>query len=72
MGIGDHQLGAAQATARQRAEKVEPEGLGLRGADRHAEDLAPAVAVDANGAEYGDRDDAPGLTDLQIGGVKPG
>jgi hypothetical protein len=38
---------------------------------RHAEHLAPAVAVHADRDGDRDRDDATGLTDLQIGGVDP-
>jgi hypothetical protein len=34
IGVGDNQLDAAQAAPRQLAQEVEPEGLGLRGADR--------------------------------------
>ena len=71
MGVGDDQLHAAQAARRQGAQEVEPEGLRLRGADRHAEHLAPAVAVDADRDGDGDRDDAPGLADLHVGGVEP-
>ena len=71
MGIGDHQLHAAQATASELAQELGPEGLGLRGTDVHAEDLAPAVAVDADRDDDGDRDDAAGLAHLYIGGVEP-
>ena len=46
-------------------------GLGLGGADLHAQHLAPAVAVDADGDDDGDRDDAAVLADLQVGGVDP-
>jgi ABC-type transport system substrate-binding protein len=37
MRIRDHQLDPAQATPGERAQKVRPERLGLRGADRHAQ-----------------------------------
>ena len=46
-------------------------GLGLGGADVHAEHLAPAVAVDADRDDDGDRDDAAALAHLQVGGVDP-
>lgn len=59
MGVGDDEPDAAQASAHQAAEEVEPEGLGLRGADGHAQHFAPPVAVDADGDGHGDRDDAP-------------
>ena len=47
--VGDHQRGAAQAPPGQGAQELGPEGLGLRGADRHAEDLAPALGIDGDG-----------------------
>jgi hypothetical protein len=71
MGIGDHQLHAAQATARELAQELGPEGLGLGGTDVHTKDLAPAIAVDADRDDDGDRDDAAGLAHLHIGGVEP-
>src|SRR3546814_4949290 len=37
----------------------------------HAQDLAPAVAVDRHGDGHGDRDDAAVLADLEVGGVDP-
>ena len=71
MGVGDDQLDAAQAAPAQLAQELGPEGLGLRGADLHAEHLAPAVAVDADGDDRGNRDDAAVLADLHVGGVDP-
>ena len=65
------QLDAAQAAAGQLAQELGPEGLGLGGADVHAQHFAPAVAVDADGDDDGDRDDAAVLADLHIGGVDP-
>jgi hypothetical protein len=59
MRIRDHQLDAAHAAPCQRAQKLGPEGFGLRGADRDAQDLAPAVAVDGDGDDDSDRDNAP-------------
>ena len=41
--VGDHQLHAAQPAPGEAAQEPGPEGLGLRRADRHAEDLAPAL-----------------------------
>lgn len=46
-------------------------GLGLGGADVHAEHLATAVSVDANRDDHGDGDDPAGLADLDVGGVDP-
>ena len=71
MGVRDHQLDAAQATAGELAQKGGPERLGLRGADIHAEDLAPAVAVDPDRDDHGGRDDAALLAHLHVGGVDP-
>ena len=71
MGIGDHQLDAAQATSGELAQELGPEGFGLGGTDIHAEDLAPAIGIDAVGDDHGDRDDASGLADLHIGGIEP-
>jgi hypothetical protein len=39
MRIGDHQLDAPQATPGEAAQELGPEGLGFRGAHRHAQDL---------------------------------
>jgi hypothetical protein len=60
--------GVAGGMARrgERAQEVGPERLRLRGADGHAEHLAAAVIVDANGDDDGDRHDASGLVDFQL------
>ena len=65
------QLDAAQAAAGELAQEGGPEGLGLGGADVHAEHLAPAVAVDADRDDHRDRDDAAVLAHLHVGGVDP-
>ena len=69
--VGDRQLDATQATAGELAQEVGPERLGFRRADVHAEHLAAAVAVDADGNDHRDRDDAAGLADFQIGRIDP-
>ena len=69
--VGDHQLHAAQAAPGEAAQEPGPEGLGLGRADRHAEDLAPALVVDRDCDGYRDRYDAPGLAHLQIGRIQP-
>jgi hypothetical protein len=69
--VGDHELDPGQPTTLELAQEVEPESLGLRGADTHAQDLAPAVTIDCHGDGHGDRDDAAVLADLEIGGVDP-
>ena len=48
-----------------------PEGFGLGVADRHAEHLAPSLVVDRHRHGHRDRDDAPDLAHLDIGGVEP-
>ncbi len=48
-----------------------PERLSLGRADIHAENLAPAIAVDAHRDDHRDRDDALVLAHLHIGGVDP-
>jgi hypothetical protein len=39
--------------------------------DVYAEDFAPAVAIDANRHDHGDRDDAAVLAHLHVGGIDP-
>ena len=55
----------------QLAQELGPEGLGLRGADVHAEHLAPAVGVDPDGDDHRDRDDAMVAAHLHVGRVEP-
>ena len=69
--VGDQQLHATQPAPGQRAQELGPEGLGLRRADRHAQDLAAALVVDGHSHGHRDRDDAPGLAHLHIGCVEP-
>ena len=71
MGIGDHELDASKPTASQLAQEGGPEGFGLRRPDIHAQHLAAAIAVDADGNDHRDRDDPAVLADLHIGGVDP-
>src|SRR5271154_5587963 len=71
VGIGDDQLDAAQAPPSQLAQELGPEGLGLRGADVHAEHLAPPVRVHADGDDHGDRDDAMVAAHFDVGRVEP-
>ena len=71
VGVGDDQLDPGQAAALELAQELDPEGLGLRRADVHAQHLAPAVGVDGHRDGDGDRDDAPVLADLHVGGVEP-
>ncbi|MDB5683485.1 MAG: hypothetical protein JWM75_1183 [Sphingomonas bacterium] len=69
--IRNDELHAPQTVPRQAAQEVAPERLSLRHADRHAEHLAPAVAVHAHCDGDRHRDDAAGLAHLQIGRVDP-
>ena len=71
MGIRDDEFDAAQAASCQLAQEVGPEGLGFRGADRQAQHLTPAVAVDADRDDHRDRDDVAVATRLHIGRVQP-
>jgi hypothetical protein len=71
VGVGDDQLDAAQAAPGEFPKERRPEGLGLRGSDVHAEHLAPAIGIDSNGHDHGDRDDAAGLPDLHVSRVDP-
>ena len=71
MRVRDHELHAAKAAPGQAAQELRPEGLGLGGADLHAQDLAPAIGVGAHRDVDGDRDDAAVLSDLDVGRVDP-
>jgi hypothetical protein len=71
MSVRDDELHAAQATPRQTAQEVSPERLRLRGADRHAEHLSPAVAVQADRIVSVAVTIAVGLADLQVRRVDP-
>ena len=69
--VGDHQLHAAQPAPSEGAQELGPEGLGLRRADRHAQDLTPALVVDGHSHGHRDRDDASGLAHLHISRIQP-
>src|SRR5262245_35122087 len=71
MRVGEHQLDAAQAATGELAQEGGPERLGFGRADIHAENLAPAVTVDADRDDHCDRDNAPVLAHLHVGGVDP-
>jgi len=71
MGVGDHQLDAAQAPAAQLAQELGPEGLGLGRADVHAQHFAAAIGVGADRDDHRHRDDAAVVADFHIGGVDP-
>ena len=71
MGIGDHQFDAAQPALGQAFDKARPERLGFGWTNAEADDLAPALGRDCHGDYRGDRDDAPAIPDLEVGGVEP-
>jgi hypothetical protein len=71
VGVGDDQLHAPQAASGELAQERRPEGLGFGRADVHAEHLASAVGIDADGDDHGDRDDTAVLPDLHVGRVDP-
>ena len=71
MGVGNDQLGAAQATLDQALEERRPERLGLAGADVQPHDLPLALAVHGNSDYGGHTHDAPALALLQIRRVQP-
>ena len=71
MGIGDHQLDAAQAAPGQTAQELGPERLGLAVADRHAQHFAAAIGVDANSDDHRDRDDVVIAAGFDVGGIQP-
>ena len=71
VGVRHHQLDAAQAAASELAQELRPDQLGLGRADLHAENLAPAVTIDADGDDDGDRDDAAAAAAPQVSGVDP-
>ena len=62
---------AAQSATGELAQESRPEGLGLGGADIHAQHFATPVVVDADGENDGDGDDAIVLTNLHVGRVDP-
>ena len=71
MGVGDHQLDAAQPALDQALDEARPERLGFRRADAEANDLAPTLGVHGDGDYRCDRDDAAAVAHLEIGGVEP-
>ena len=71
MGVGDHELDAAQPAKGQLSQEAGPECFGFRSANVHAQHLAPPVCVHAHRDDHGDRCDAMILPHLHIGGVDP-
>src|SRR6201996_7040990 len=71
MRVGDHRLDAAKAAPGELAQERGPERLGFRRADIHAENLAPAIGIDADRNDHRHRDDASLAAHLHVGGVDP-
>jgi hypothetical protein len=59
----------AQAAACELAQELRPDRFGLGYADLQAQNLAPPVRVDDDGADEGDRYDPSAAPDLELGGV---
>ncbi len=71
MRVGDHQLGAPQATTDQALKAGRPEGLRFRWPDMQTDDLAFALGVCRHSDYRSHADDAPALALFEIGGVEP-
>lgn len=71
MCIGDDKFDAAHAAPGELAQELRPDRLCLGCADLHAQHLASAVGVDADGDDDGNGDDAAAAADPQVGGVYP-
>lgn len=71
MRIAEHELDAPETASCQLSQERRPDRFGLGRADLHAQNLAPAVGIDAEGDDHGDRDSAAIAANLQIRGVDP-
>ena len=71
MRVGDHELGAAQATLDQAAQERRPERFRLRWPDVQADNLALALGVHRHGDYGGHAGDAPTFALLEVGGIQP-
>ncbi len=69
--VGDDQLHTSQAAIRQRAQEGFPEGFGFRRAGGYAQNLAPAIGVDAHRDYRRRRDNPSALAHFEVGGVDP-
>src|SRR3546814_14601239 len=64
VGVGDHQLDAAQAAPGQLAQGFDSERRRLRDADVQAQTIEPCVGVESHGDAYRQLADAAVLADL--------
>ncbi len=71
MVVADGELDAVQAASPQRAQELQPEGLGLDLTDVQADHLAHAVVVDGVGDHERLGHDTAAVTDLDVLGVQP-
>src|SRR5690554_4747662 len=71
MRVADDHLYTAQATPRQRAQELGPEGLGLGWHDSDAKDLTAPVRVYRDGYYNRHGHNPPALAQLYVGGVEP-
>ena len=71
MGVRDDPLDAARAAPRQLSQELAPERLGFRGADIQSQNLASAVAIDADGDRHGHWDDTAAVSNLYVGRIEP-
>ena len=71
VGIGDHQLDAAQPTTGQAAQELDPECFRFAGADCEAEHFTSAVTVHGNRHSDGNRNNAPLLAHFHICRIQP-
>ncbi|MNR34495.1 hypothetical protein D3C85_1522710 [compost metagenome] len=71
VGVRDDQLHAAQASSHEASQEVRPERFCFRGANPHAQHLAPTIGVHGHGDYDRDRDDSPCLPHLDVRSVDP-
>lgn len=66
MGVADHELDPAQAALFERDQELAPEALVFAVANLEAEQLAPAVSIDAHGHDDGPGADLQGLAQAAV------
>jgi hypothetical protein len=71
VGIRHPQLEASEPAPLEPTQELDPEGLDLQGANRHAEHLLRAVGVDGDRDGHCDRNDTPILLQLHVSRVGP-
>lgn len=71
VGVGDHEADSLEASLDEVAQEASPENVVLRRSGVAAEHVAVTVAVDPDGNDGCDRDDAAQLSHLVEGGIEP-